>query len=291
MDNRAFNRGLLLGLGAVISVLVINAGLYYQNLHQVREDARWVSHTWQVMTGLENVLSLAKDAETGQRGFIITGDPVYLKPFNEAVASINAQIDELELLTIDNSSQHARFPAVRERVAAKLKELNKTIAIRKDQGFDASRGQVLTGTGKKEMDALRIVVGSMIAHEQELVSQREGTTEQAYQTAVATGILTAFLALVAVGMFVWLLERSRRAREQAAALIAEQQQLLQATLAGIGDGVIATDAAGRITFLNPVACQLTGWSRQEAQGQPLDVVFQIVNEHTRNKVDNPALPP
>ena len=96
------------------------------------------------------------------------------------------------------------------------------------------------------MDALRVVVGSMIQHEQELVRLREGTTEQAYQTAVGTGILTALLGLVAVVMFAWLLERSQRSQQQAAALIQEQRQLLQATLAGIGDGVIATDAAASL---------------------------------------------
>jgi PAS domain S-box-containing protein len=64
---------------------------------------------------------------------------------------------------------------------------------------------------------------------------------------------------------------------------------LDIVLASIGDGVIAADANSRVTYLNRVAEQMTGWSLSEAQGQPLEAVFQIVNEDTHAKVDNPAL--
>jgi PAS domain S-box-containing protein len=68
----------------------------------------------------------------------------------------------------------------------------------------------------------------------------------------------------------------------------ERRELLQITLGSIGDAVIATDVEGRITYLNAVAESLTGWTRPEALGQPLDSVFRIVNEDTRRPVDNPA---
>ena len=66
-------------------------------------------------------------------------------------------------------------------------------------------------------------------------------------------------------------------------------ELWKMTLASIGDGVIATDVEGRVTFLNPVAEQLTGWPLEDARGVPLTVVFNIVNETTREPVANPAL--
>jgi PAS domain S-box-containing protein len=69
----------------------------------------------------------------------------------------------------------------------------------------------------------------------------------------------------------------------------ESRELLHATLVGIGDAVIATNDQGRIAFLNPIAANLTGWTEQEAKGQPLTKVFQIINETTRKEVDNPAL--
>jgi PAS domain S-box-containing protein len=68
----------------------------------------------------------------------------------------------------------------------------------------------------------------------------------------------------------------------------QQQEWLRVTLASIGDAVIATDTEGRVTFLNPIAEALTGWSQDDAHGQPLEAVFPIVNERTRQPVENPV---
>ena len=79
-------------------------------------------------------------------------------------------------------------------------------------------------------------------------------------------------------------EAMRRAQARAS----EQRELLQVTLQSIGDAVITTDTAGRITSLNPVAEELTGWTSKEAIGRPLDQVFRIVNEASREPVESPA---
>ena len=68
----------------------------------------------------------------------------------------------------------------------------------------------------------------------------------------------------------------------------EERERLRVTLASIGDGVITTDAQGRVTFLNPVAESLTGWTTSDANGLPLDTIFKIVNEETRRDVENPV---
>ncbi|HEV8200237.1 MAG TPA: PAS domain S-box protein [Candidatus Polarisedimenticolia bacterium] len=77
-------------------------------------------------------------------------------------------------------------------------------------------------------------------------------------------------------------------RERAERDLRAQAELTRTTLASIGDAVIATDKDGRITSLNPVAESLTGWTAREAQGRPLDEVFRVVNETTRQAVVNPA---
>ena len=91
------------------------------------------------------------------------------------------------------------------------------------------------------------------------------------------------LSLVAL-LISSLSEMHRRAVQAAHA----QREQLQVTLASIGDAVIATDATGQITFINPVAAQLTGWSPAEAQGQPIGAVFRIINAETRQNVESPV---
>ena len=79
------------------------------------------------------------------------------------------------------------------------------------------------------------------------------------------------------------------ARRQAEEALRKHSEWLRVTLASIGDGVISTDAEGRVTFMNGVAEALTGWPQAEALGHPLPEVFHIINEQTRQPVENPAL--
>ncbi|MBC7856473.1 MAG: PAS domain S-box protein, partial [Pirellulaceae bacterium] len=81
---------------------------------------------------------------------------------------------------------------------------------------------------------------------------------------------------------------ARRVAEENAGLIQEQQEWLRVTLASIGDAVIATDTQGHVTLLNGVAQELTGWTQEDARGQPLEAVFVIVNEQSRQTVENPV---
>lgn len=83
-------------------------------------------------------------------------------------------------------------------------------------------------------------------------------------------------------------EAARRAAERYADMIERQREQLRVTLESIGDAVIATDPDGRVALLNPVAAGLTGWTSEEATGRPLASVFRIVNEKTREPVENPA---
>jgi PAS domain S-box-containing protein len=83
-------------------------------------------------------------------------------------------------------------------------------------------------------------------------------------------------------------EAAREAAEAAAQESERQREELHVTLSSIGDAVIVTDTNGQVTFLNPVAVGLTGWQSQEAVGQPLQRVFAIINEQTRQPADDPV---
>lgn len=98
--------------------------------------------------------------------------------------------------------------------------------------------------------------------------------------AVGPVVLHVLICCVVIGFG----EAMRTARLRAQ----EYAEQLRTTLASIGDGVIATDDAGRVTMLNGVAESLTGWTSQEAVGQPLEAVFRIANEQTRRPVENPV---
>jgi PAS domain S-box-containing protein len=280
---------LLLGAGFAILLLALNIALTFHNTRQLNEDNYWVAHTHEVMTGLADVLSLAQDAETGQRGYVITGESRYLEPYNSAINSVNKQVDELEQLTSDDPHQQARFPELRKHIAAKLSELAETVALRRNDGFDVAQKVVLADRGKNEMDSVRHIVGEMVEDEKDLLKSRAQKSYRTYIFAVVTGLLSGLSALGAIAAFTVLLNRHLIARAKASAIIAEQGERWRTTLASIGDAVISTDRDARITNMNSVAQSLTGWSHSAAIGQPLDTIFRIVNESTRDAVENPAI--
>jgi PAS domain S-box-containing protein len=286
--NEAFSRSLVASIGLVVGLLVLNAALTYHNVHRLDEDARWVAHTHAVLDALEEVVSTLKDAETGQQGFLLAGDARYLQLYNSAVATIRQKIQQVAELTIDNADQQARIPAMRQHIAAKLDELQRSLRARKLQGSEAAQREVLTGRGQAEMDAVRGLVREMRVREQDLLKEREQRTRHSYNIAVFTGLLSALLGLGLVGVLVDVVRRHLSARRRAAAVLYEQRELFRTTLASIGDAVITTDTQGQVTFLNGVARSLTGWTPEQAVGQPLLCVFNIVNEETRQPAQDPA---
>jgi len=282
------DRGLLSVMGLVVVLLLLNTWFAYHNIRQMHDDARRVDHTQNVINALERIISFAKDAETGQRGYIITGEPRYLEVYDAAVSAINGPVRALEQLTRDNPAQQARIPVLKNRIAIRLKILEETLGLRKEKGFDAAREMILTDRGKIEMDELRKQVDEMASVERQLLTTRSERSERTYRVALLTTVVADLFALAMVVAFIFLLRRHLLARDKAAAAIHEQREMFRTTIASIGDAVMTTDTQGRITYLNSVAQSLTGWTQETAVGQSLDTVFRIVNEQTRASVENPA---
>ena len=284
-----FDRSVVLGLGLLVALLVGNTVVSYRNTRELNENARSVTHTHEVLEALNEVRDQANRAEAMQRNHVITGDDHFIPLFTDALAAARDQVGQVKRLTADNPTQQARVPALEAQLDAIERRLTRTAVVRKEQGFDAARQIVLTGESRKQIDDLLSQVEEMERDEHELLRDRQRNSDRAYAVAVTTGLIAAGLGLAAVLAFVWLMDRHQKARAKAAAAVHAHKELLHATITSIGDGVIATDARGRVTFLNPVAQRLTGWTQDEAHGQPLETVFRIVNEATRQPVENPAL--
>ena len=89
---RTFDKGVLVGAGLVAALLVGNAGLAYRNTRQLLEDAGWVAHTQEVLDLTSDVLRTLVDTETGQRGFLLTGQENFLEPYRQTHARLDQQV-------------------------------------------------------------------------------------------------------------------------------------------------------------------------------------------------------
>jgi len=189
---------------AVLLVIVAVGGTSYQSINKLLDSATWVSHTHLVLTRLTDLLSSIQDAETGQRGYLITGEQRYLAPHTAALPSIDSNFNELRNLTADNPVEQHRLDLLRPLIDAKLAELQETIDLRTTKGLEPARQIVLSDRGKNAMDEIRALIAQMRGTEFALLKQRDDEARLSSQRAIATivvGILLASLLVLIAGIF------------------------------------------------------------------------------------------
>jgi signal transduction histidine kinase/DNA-binding response OmpR family regulator/CHASE3 domain sensor protein len=212
--SRKMDRRTSLALVVVVIFFVVSGLLAYKNVRSIRDNNEKVIHSQQTVTALSEILSAAQDAETGQRGFLLTGNDRYLEPYRGALASAGPRLDAVREGVKDNAAQQARLKALTIRFNDKLAELKETIDLRRTQGMDAAVTVVNSDRGKAAMDAIRSQLAAMQAEE---LSQRDARVAEmatAYSSALTSGILSALLG-VALTAFVGVLIRgASRARQR-----------------------------------------------------------------------------
>jgi PAS domain S-box-containing protein len=245
-------------------------------------------HYHTVIGELRETLSTLKDAETGQRGYLLTGKDEYLVPHDQAVARIHQEFEILEARARNDELSNQEVTTLWHLTGQKLDELQETITLRRTQGLQAALAVVETDFGKNQMDSIRMQIAKMTgAEERALASANQRAEELVY----SSNVIFALSTLLNLGVLLWAYRRIRdesAAREKASLEIREQKELLDVTLESIGDAVIVTDVQGQITFFNKVAQEMTGWTSSEAQMQPCAKVFKIVNESSRETVESPV---
>ena len=286
------SRGPAVAVALLVVALVIDAGLALHNIREVAVSLQWVSHTNEVLARLEAVLSTLKDAETGQRGYLLAGEASYLEPYREAVDRLPGQITALRQLTLDNPAQTARVLRLDELAGQRMAILKRGLDLAgldpdRGRGLSSGRQTVLTGEGKQVMDRVRAEVDEMERVERELLAERGAIARGAARTAVVTTVIALVIGLALVALVVWLFARNLAIRQRASEVLRAERERFRTTLTSIGDAVVVTDAQGRVTLLNPVAEALTEWNT-DAIGRPVETVFRIVNEETRAPVENPV---
>jgi PAS domain S-box-containing protein len=301
------------GFGVALALVAVVGMTAYAEVEKLRANDAMVDHTHQVIASLRKVQSLVSDAETGQRGYLITGDKLFLRPYNEALNALDAELATLRNLISDNPDQQEGRRELEASTAKRMEQLRQVMVLRENQGLTAAGQEILTLEGMRTGNAVRQICRLMEDREDRLLVQREQAALKTSQSSRGIIVLGSILAFGFVGVALYLIARDfagtrlataalreakehleQRVQERTADLEQTNEQLTQSreqyvvTLASIGDGVITTDGKCRISFMNEEAERLTGWRRQEAEGQPLAWIFRIVNEDTRESMEDPA---
>ena len=276
------------GIVAAAAILVFAGWDSYRNTTRLVEAAEARKASYELAGVLDELETRLVDAETGQRGYLLTGDEAYLEPYRAAIKIIDEIMPRLKNLTSNDPNQQQQIQRLEPLIDSKLAELQKTIELRQRGEIAGANQLVLQGSGKQWMDQIRGVMADMKGEGQELRRIRNQQMRELVVETERTFIVGYFLSLSLLLAAFVVLDRELRERKRAQEALGKSEKWLSTTLGSIGDAVIATDMNGAVTFMNSVAQSLTGWSMSEARGKSMDLVFDIVNRETRRPVENPV---
>src|SRR6266436_7298950 len=204
-----------LGFAFALACLAVIGVVSYLSVVRLKENAASVERTHEVLSSLELLLAASTDSETAERGYVITGDESYLEPYRQAGAVVDGQTRHLRALTADNRAQQQRLDSVMALVTERLAILRGVIDLRRDQGFAAAQGEILTGKGKQFHDRIRRLIGQMEDTETSLLKEREQRTKQSSALAQAVIFGGGFLACGLVSLALWAIRRDFAGRARA----------------------------------------------------------------------------
>ncbi|HSU39198.1 MAG TPA: CHASE3 domain-containing protein, partial [Polyangiaceae bacterium] len=203
-----FGRRLGFGYALAAVTLLLVALFGYQTTEHLVENDHSVTHTTLVRESIARLFAGVVEAESGQRGFVITGREDFLEPYTRAMSEIERNYNDLRALVADNPAQMRRAEAIHALIAKRDTELKEVIGLKRTGGVDQAAKFITAGEGLRTMQELRAAVRDMDRVEEELLVQRreEAETSSARTRAVilwGSMLGTSFVALVG-----WLIART-----------------------------------------------------------------------------------
>ncbi len=288
-----------------MSVITISLSVF---MH-MEKSAELRKNTFIVLNNADDLLSELVDAETGQRGYLLTDNETFLKPYLAVRDSISSNLGKLRQISL-SSAANKHLDALRPLIDAKLAYLARNIELYSSGDIATALANVRGGQDKRLMDSIRSEMKSFVLVEQGALAQHDAQFQGELRILFIFIVIASLLILLFSLSFVYLIYRETDQRLKnlvhletkhlldiqektnnelqlinTALQISEEK--FAVTLSSIGDAVMATDAEGRVTFLNAVAEKLTGWMQAKASGRPSDEIFNIINEETRQPSASP----
>lgn len=264
---------------AVAFCLVATFGIVtFVNTLQIREGERRIAHAYAIREAAHRLLSAMKDTETGQRGFVLTGDEEHLAIHDEGATTAESIFDELETLALHNPEVEDSLVNLRAAFVKQQSHFAQVIALRRRQAglrvSDELFELIRLGGGKAIMDSARKAADEMIDTQGEKLDQIEANTrylDRVTQSTITVGHLIALVSIVCIGLAAF---ADRRKRSRAETALLKEQDELSAVLEQVSEAVVITNLEGTIQSVNAGAERLLHCSGADIAGKSLRELLQ-----------------
>ena len=306
--NKIFASSTVISILLVV-VVVAAAAVSFWAFREIETAAEARKHTFIAINRANILLSELKDAETGQRGYTLTGDEAFLEPYLAVRGNVNGHLKQLRQPDLSSAAQK-HLDALMPLIDGKIAELTKVIELRRNNKMNAALEIVSSKEGKQLMDSIRAEMHSFIQIQEVALTQDEAKFQSNMLRLFTIIVSATVFTLLFAFWFAYLIyqqtqqrlknivhletrhlleiqEETNKQLQQVNVALAESQERLLVTLNSIGDAVIATDAEGRVTLLNPLSERLTGWTQAEAIGHPVEEILHVINQQTRQPIAIP----
>ena len=291
MDQRSFQRLLRRTVALPVTLLVVLAVMLTAETVVLSRTFRWLNHSTQVLNSVRQLSRYVTELDTALSGYYRTGDLSLLEAYEEAQAHLPEQLDSLASLVADNPDQQQRLRHLREADARWMKWAEQ---LRQQRQSGNAPPDALLG-GHDLMDNLRDELRAFATAESTLQTRRAHRAELMNNAAdaIALGLSLLIAVLLPTLTRRELLalsstyEHHLQAEAEQRRKVSESRERFQTTLNSLGEAVISTDAAGTISYINPVAQQLTGWDYSQANGRSFGEVVHLIDERTQVPAENP----
>ena len=251
---------IVIGFTIALILLLLAGGQLYRSLHEYMDTSRWVAHTYQVLDALGDVESSLRELESGQRGYIITGEEHFLTDNVRETARIRLFLAQIEKLTADNPRQQLRSSKLSQLTEERLQTLNTFTALYLTEGFEATRRRLMSGISRPGKEALLKLFATMGEEERTLLKLRADKAERNATQAQAFGM--ALVAVTLTGLFLlWWRTRRETLTQHSTEAVAHESALLKQILDLLPVGVFVADATGSFTQINPAAREI--WNGEQ----------------------------
>ena len=190
---------------SIVLVFLVVAFFCYQSMLKIDTDEYWEIHSYQVSSNIDVLLSDLENMETGQRGYVITGQDSFLEPYRAGLVDVNKELQILQNLTSDNAVQQKSLSLMKPLIDAKIADLENSISLRTNSGITVAIAGVSTDKGKQIMDSIRVIVADMQTEEASLLQVRTENLAQVNHMAesiIIWGSIVGFLFYLLVNYII-----------------------------------------------------------------------------------------